>query len=441
MRSVTASLQIEELAEWQVSMIKGVVLSESDRHLADELSKGAERRLVIEEMRAGVRISAKSWVGVVRFSEFELRIVPKLVGGNIGLVEMIEFTSGLNALRRNSGTRTLDATGAGLLDLMALLLAEQCERILRNGLLADYVEHEDEIPVVRGRLLGDKQLLHRIGRVDRVICRFDEHEQDVIENQVLAAALRAVAHRIRHDSVRQRAMALRGIFDVVCEPASLDVDSARERLSYNRLNEQYREAHQLAFLILDAMGADDLLAPGATGCFAFLLDMNRLFERFVHRLVDICLAGTGARVRYQHVDNSIILNAMTGAPYKRVIPDLLIETSGPEPCCLAMDAKYKLYDDRDLSSGDVYQSFLYAHAYGGAAELKLPVSLLVYPTTGAATDSVRLRIKGGQGVVGAEVVALSLPIAGALAEVARGVRGAVTGNLRALVLQHLEPVA
>jgi 5-methylcytosine-specific restriction enzyme subunit McrC len=434
-------LPVFELAEWQTRPFPGVELDASDRRLAEKLAAGSDGRLIVEEMRTGIRVSAKSWVGVVRFRDFELRVVPKLAGGNVGLIEMIEFASGLSALRRNSSARTLDTSGAGLLDLLALLLAEHCEHLLQDGLLADYVERQEDLPVVRGRLLGDQQLIRRYGRVDRVICRFDEHEQDILENRLLAAALRLAADRVTHETVRQRVRGLRSIFDAVCEPEPIDVGATRERLSYNRLNEHYRDAHGIAYLLLGGLGADDLFISGETRCFAFLLDMNRLFERFVYRLVEFCLAGAGFRVLYQHSDRSIILDASTAAPYKKVIPDLLVVGNSGAPARLAMDAKYKLYDDRDLSSGDVYQSFLYAYAYGGAAELGLPVSLLVYPTTGAVTDSVRLRIKGGQGVAGAEIVALGLPIVGALAEVAQGVRGAVTGNLRTFVLQHLEPVA
>ena len=68
-----------------------------------------------------------------------MRVVPKLAGDNIGLVEMIEFATGLDSLRRSSSARSLHAEGTGLFDLIALLLAEGTELILRGGLLADYV--------------------------------------------------------------------------------------------------------------------------------------------------------------------------------------------------------------------------------------------------------------------------------------------------------------
>jgi hypothetical protein len=44
---------------------------------------------------------------------------------------------------------------------------------------------------------------------------------------------------------------------------------------------------------------------------------------------------------------------------------------------VAIDAKYKLYDERRLSSGDVYQSFLYAYAYGNTSGHSIPCALVV----------------------------------------------------------------
>src|SRR5262249_10585356 len=155
------------------------------QRLRQELEAGDEGRLVVDELRTGVRVTARSWVGVVRFERFEVRVVPKLAGGNLGLVEMIEFATGLDALRRSSSARLLHTKNTGLMDLLALLLAEASEAILRGGVLADYVEREDEIAVLRGRLLGDQQLLRRFGQIDRLVCRFDEHEQDIVENQLL----------------------------------------------------------------------------------------------------------------------------------------------------------------------------------------------------------------------------------------------------------------
>src|SRR5262245_30018734 len=133
-----------ELTEWDSREIAGQVLSEADRDLKRELEAG-EGRLIVDELRTGVRVTARPWVGVVRFEHFEVRVIPKLAGDNLALVQMVEFATGLDALRRSSGARTLATEDTGLLDLIALLLAEVVETVVREGVLADYVEREDEL--------------------------------------------------------------------------------------------------------------------------------------------------------------------------------------------------------------------------------------------------------------------------------------------------------
>ncbi len=428
-----------ELGEWQSRLIDGETLTPTDQQLKQNLEAGEEGRLVVDELRSGVRITARSWVGVVRFERFEVRVVPKLAGDELGLVEMIEFATGLDALRRASSARTLHAEGAGLVDLLALLLAEAAEAILRGGILADYVEREDELLVLRGRLLGDQQVMRRFGQVDRLVCRFDEHEQDIVENQLLAAALGRCSTHVSHESVRRRVRRLLGVFQEVCRADTLDLEALRHRgIVYHRLNDHYRDAHKLAWLLLDGLGTRDLLASGKTRCFAFLIDMNRLFEMFVFRLVDQLLAGTGFHLHYQRSDRSIIVDASTNQPYARVVPDLLIEATDPTLAArVAVDAKYKLYDQRKLDSGDVYQGFLYAYAFGGAGGRVLPTALLLYPSSTRTSRAVRLRVLSPQTSAGAEILAVGFAIPEALTEAMRGIRGPVTQVITEAIQQAM----
>ena len=85
------------LREWETQE-HPIALSERDRDLARHLH--ADQRLVVDELRTGLRISATSWVGLVRFEVLEVSVIPKLAGGNLGLVQMIELTTGLSSLHR-----------------------------------------------------------------------------------------------------------------------------------------------------------------------------------------------------------------------------------------------------------------------------------------------------------------------------------------------------
>lgn len=416
-----------ELEEWGKRDVPGAALSSLDRAFVDKLQGQDGGRIVIDELRDGLRICSRAWVGVVCLENLEIRIVPKLAGENLGLVEMLEFTYGLDGLRRLQSDRTIETEGSNLLDLVALLLAEACEGLLKYGLLADYTEWEEDLSYVRGRLLGDRQILRRFGQIDRIECRFDEHQQDIDENRLLSFALNLCSRRVTSEFVKQRIRRLKAIFDAVCDSARLNPRVCRTRLVYHRLNEHYREPHALAWLILDSIGVQDVLEIGKTSCFAFLIDMNALFERFVLRVIEVLTRGQGIRVRYQHSDRSIIWDAVANRPYARVIPDLLLDRQGGSGARLAIDAKYKTYDERKVASDDIYQSFLYAYAYGGESG-KLRPALLLYPATEEASAPLRLRIRDRQGEA-AEIVAMGIRIPSLLRECAHRAAGSSSTEL------------
>jgi len=422
-RSVTSQLRIVRLAEWQKREIEGMELSHEDRILADQLAREESGRLLIDELRDRLRVTTRSWVGVVRFSAFEVHVVPKLAGENLGLVDLIEFAAGLDSLHRLSAERRLPTEGASLFDLIALLFAEACERLVRGGLLAGYKELEDDLPVLRGRFLASKQVLRRFGRLDRLECRYDEYLTDIPENQILRTALAYCAPRVRHPGVLLRIRRMQTIFAAVCSPAFLDLDRIRRDLVYNRLNDHYREAHSLAWLILDALGVRDLFSAGRSRCFAFLLDMNRLFERFVFLWLRKMLSGTPFRVSSQHSSPTILWDANRNCPYTRVVPDLLVERKTQRHKTLPIDAKYILYDEKPVGTGNIYQLFLYAFAFGKQTQAGTPAALLIYPASEVSAGALRLHVRDATGHTGAEILAIGIHIPTALAEARAGKTG------------------
>src|SRR5690606_16154773 len=153
------------------------------------------------------------------------------------------------------------------------------------------------------------------------------------------------ARRTGSAELRGHAHRLAAAFAEACAPEAIDLERARS-LVYDRMNERYRTAHVLSWLVLDGLGVSDLLAPGERDSFAFLLDMNVLFERFVEVVLAAALGPTW-RIRRQPRDRSILRDVVARAPYGSVIPDLLVErpTDGVR---VAVDAKYKRYDLRKI---------------------------------------------------------------------------------------------
>lgn len=420
------------LKEYEPGFLEGIALSKGDLQLAESLG-GEDGRLIVEDLKRGIRVNATSWVGVVRFSSFEVRVVPKLAGENLGLVGMLAFTTGMDALNRNKGLRDLDTLAhTDLFDLLALLFAEACEKIVNGGLLYDYMMEEQDLPILRGRLLIKEQIRRRMGQVDRIECRFDEHSSNIAENKVLTLALSFCARHVQNPSVLRKVRRLMQIFLESCTIQEADIEDLLTNITFHRLNQHYKEPIELAKILLQASGVNDLFAAGATKSFAFLLDMNKLFELFVYRFIERALDTSGCHVKYQHRDKSIIWNADANRPYARVIPDLIIEYLDPPEKRMVIDTKYKLYDLKKISPADIYQCFLYAYAYSSNTG-SIPRSLILYPTLDMSPTSTNLHVRTKELVVGAKVLAQGFNIPNALEEIQLDQIGAMSLLIKAQI--------
>jgi 5-methylcytosine-specific restriction enzyme subunit McrC len=396
-----------QLREWEVDRrVTGVELSPGDRMLAETLS-GGEGRLRVTELTDSIRFDASAWVGVVRFSNIEVRVVPKLVGENLGVLHMLEYSSGLGALARLESARTLASDRDGsLVDLLALLLAEASIQIAKRGILQDYVTREEALTRMRGRLLPYEQVVRHFGQVHSLECRFDELETDIVENQLLSGAL-AIAKRVAFDSEASRLSArAHAIYSEVADPAAASADTPE--LEYNRRNEHYRSAHTIARMFLRNLAVNDLYSPGAGESFAFLLDMNKLFEDFVTRMLIDAFAGTDVRVRPQARDRTLIRDARTGRPYAAVIPDILLERSAAG-LRVPVDAKYKLYDEKKIDQADIYQTFFYAWAYADPAVDEDAPAFIVYPGEGGSVGT-HLKANTSYSTRGASIRAIPVDV-------------------------------
>ena len=413
------------MGEWQTLLVPDTVLTTADLVLVEEL-RTSSGRVDIDELRDGVRFKSTSWVGVLSFTHFTVRIIPKLAGAHTGLVQMLAYTTGLNALQRKRAARQLHTEqDPNLFDLIALLFSEACHTVIRRGLLQDYVEVEADLPVLRGRLRVSDQIRKRFGRIDRLDCRFDDHLTDIRENQLLSAALTVCRLRVSDPTIRNRILRQHTLFEAACSPAHHPIEALTQPFHYHRLNSHYADAHHLARLILSASGINDLLAIGKTRTFAFLLNMNQLFEAFVGKLL-AQLVGDRYKVQTQARLSSIIWNKTENRSYASVRPDVVL--TDPDGQRLAIDAKYKRYDNKKLSTADIYQTFLYAYAFQG----QTPKAWVIYPSDSAQLSVVDLGIRTVDKLVGAQIQAIGLPIPQMLDELLDSAEPSLCSQLAAL---------
>jgi len=162
----------------------------------------------------------------------------------------------------------------------------------------------------------------------------------------------------------------------------------------NRHLFRYRNSIELAWLILEHQLVDRPLTEGDVTSFAFLMDMNVIFERYLTEWLRSRLRARGLRVDAQ-TSRLALRDVATRRPIGAIRPDILISTAGARP--LPIDAKYKRYagpnEDRrprPLMS-DLTQALLYAQVYGGPIVPRR--TLLVFPTETSVPVSRSLELR------------------------------------------------
>ncbi|MGW2304682.1 McrC family protein [Streptomyces sp. NPDC001809] len=397
------------LREYGRVVLPGVRLTEADRRLVE--SGALDGRLRLRELR-GDRLEATAgpYVGVVRLDACELRVLPKYLGGELDVLRMLDYAWGGSGALLPLG-QDFGEGPPQLRDLVALMVTEHAERLLRHGLRSDYLTREDDLPVVRGRLLADRQLVRHHGRLDRLACRFDEHDADILDNRICARAVALAARTARSPEVRGRARRAAARFAAHAPGDLGDLRAAVALPDYHRHNEHYRPAHLWSRLLLSGGGIRDLFAGGPLASRAFLVDMNQLFEAFMTRLLREGAAAAGMHAEAQSRQRRVLFDEATGGPYSEVRPDLLVSgTLDGEPVRRPVDVKYKLYDQRKLSTQDLYQAFLYAHALSGDGPGRCS---LVHPGDGGDSGAV-VSVRGPGGAVSAVVRAVPVDLRGVL---------------------------
>lgn len=300
-------------------------------------------------------VSAHNYVGSINVEGLQVLVRPKIPLRNLFLLLEV----GLRERDWHDEAVRFEKTG-DLLPALVSFFARTTETTLARGLYHSYQEQHDRLVALRGRVDIARQLA-RPGVVIPTACKFTEFTADLIENSYLKAA---VSRSLRVAGVQpedrrrlmQHLVTLEDVGDVRHRPDDHD------RVMFTRLNEHYKPALRLAELVLANLTLQDRI--GETQASSFMLDMNKLFERFVTERLRRTLRGR-LEVKDQYRDKLDEDGAVA------IKPDLLFRAAG-SPRFVA-DIKYKLTgEDASGRHPDYYQLLAYTTA------LDLPEGVLIY---------------------------------------------------------------
>ncbi|MYR07758.1 hypothetical protein GTV32_16260 [Gordonia sp. SID5947] len=375
-----------------------------------------------------VEVRASSYVGSVDLSPgLRVRVVPKLAGGNLGVLTMLAITNGcsLNDLPEYFRGLSDDSTEDAV-QLLCRLVVTHTEVLVARGLIRDYRGHSDDLPFLRGRLDTYRQATVYFGKFTALACSFDEFDHDNIENHLLLAGV-LMARRVSTDAhVRRRAAQLADRLNQIAPTLPSNSKLLATRIVYGRRTEPYRVAHTWCRSLLDLARVNDT-ADADLRVETFLIEMNLLFERFVEWLIEQVTAGTGVEMQTQKRNASLI--TVNGESRRSIAPDLVLRR-GERQC--AVDSKYKRYDIRTISNEDIYQLLLYAQCYTGFSHA--PTSYLIFPAANnkLAESTVELSVPGERSARRVRINAAGIPLASIVDGLRRGDSGEIDKTLVAL---------
>lgn len=339
-------------------------------------------------------IQVRNYVGVLQLPTGEqLEILPKI--GRAGQLTDDESDNNklreeaqnesrqalLNMLRHlrqfrhiQSSEAQLQSNRMPLLEVFIRQFLQSVNQLIKRGLRSEYVQREDNLRFMKGKLLTSQQLKHNLVNQHRFYVQYEEYLPDRPANRLIHAALACVADYTRVNSSQKLCRELSFAFDGI--PQSRDVRQDFAAVRIDRGMDYYHQPLAWAKLILE--GFSPLSMRGDRKALSLLFPMEAVFEAFVGSVISKQLPQE-YHLREQLQSQSLVQFGEN--KWFRLKPDQVIFKG--KDIALVMDTKWKLIDASKnngsdkfgLSQQDFYQMFAYGHKYlKGEGDL-----VLIYP--------------------------------------------------------------
>jgi 5-methylcytosine-specific restriction enzyme subunit McrC len=362
--------------------------SDSELGELERLNRAVGTEVLTATVRGSRReLKAGQHVGVLRFGNRTVQVLPKIYSSSAensekriqeathNLLHMFAYAGQLPV--REHSLAPLLRKGNDWFEILTRLFASHLLEEWQRGAFRTYQTVEDELPVLKGKWrISDQMrqpLSHHIFSV-----AYDEFTADNRLNRIFRFVVERLWRLSRNSQNRQMLGELRQWMEEVKLPSHVTADEA-DATQLTRINQRFGPLLNLARLFLEG-GSLQLTAHDFTS-FAFVFDMNQLFEAFIanflrkHRDEILPPELADCEVLVQTRGANRCLAQWESRPVFQLKPDIAFRMSNQFPVLL--DTKYKRLDRTNgklgIAEADFYQMHAYAHRY------KSGRVFLVYP--------------------------------------------------------------
>ncbi|HHU96103.1 MAG TPA: 5-methylcytosine-specific restriction endonuclease system specificity protein McrC [Petrimonas sp.] len=269
-----------------------------------------------------------------------------------------------------------------LVDLFAKVLANSCSRLLKQGLDRYYVEHEDVVMGIKGKLNFTATIKQNILPLSKTVCIYDEFDYNILHNQILKTTIEKLLRTKNldatiKDELRKVYLKFPPISEIVIRKAMFN------QIRLHRNNYHYDFILKVCQIVNENLFIDE--SKGNYKFKDFTRDekaMARLFEAFVRNFykIETSLSVSSDYIEWQFESDNV--EDIEMLPIMRT--DITLRSENRK---IIIDTKYykeafqTRYDKQKINSSNLYQLFSYLNNQVTDSEITRNCEgILLYPS-------------------------------------------------------------
>lgn len=294
------------------------------------------------------KVKTKQYCGILNIENEDYFIIPKISNEkdtNLNIFTyMLMYSYDIKLENEQLSSCQNHKHKHNFIEVFIQMFASNLLKELKKGIYKEYITERDNLTTLRGKYLINENLKYNFTK-SKIYCEDDEFSMNNSLNQFFLYAIKTLIKVVKDKKLLKQCEL---VFDEV-EYKSFDIDKID--IYFNRLNTRFKNSFEFAILLLNKYIP---LFQKDKKSFAFLFDMNILFEKFVGKMIKEINPYT----KLQSCDTfgNLILK-----------PDIIVDD-------LIIDTKYKKLDiEHTVKRDDKFQMYVYGNNY------KIKNTMLLYP--------------------------------------------------------------
>lgn len=302
-------------------------------------------------------LKARQYCGILNFDNQDFYILPKIANHNDEqnlniFIYMLMYAYNINLSNEQIGS--CQNQEHSILEVFVQMFASNLLNELKKGIYKEYITQQDNLPVLKGKYLINENLKYNFTK-NKIYCEYDEFSPNNSLNQFFLYVIKYLQKFVKDKKLLKQCEL---IFDEV-EYKSVDINKL-DRIHFNRLNQRFKISFEIAILLLKQ--SIPLFSQDKKS-FAFLFDMNILFEKFI------------ARILKEKYDDVKIPRGYISFGALNLKPDIIVKSKN-----LIIDCKYKILKENKISNrNDRYQMYIYGNNFENIKSEINFRTMLLYP--------------------------------------------------------------